>query len=146
MARRFPDLASWRMDEAKSYFEAEGYGLLDRPEVTRHMDVDLRNRQPREDIVHDAGFYRTRADWRNKSPVFYWRAWDFDWLQDDDFVEMFGTYKRVPAYHEFIKSAQRHTSLSDWAETDPLMFNAVRERSLLGDADITGHMLDIRLP
>ena len=83
-ARCYPDMATWRMEHPASYYTAAEHNIIERPEISRHMDLELRARVTFDDVLNDLRFYTSQRSWRDRSPVNFWAAWANGWLSHPD--------------------------------------------------------------
>ena len=76
-AKKFKTKSEWKRKSRFSYFAARYYNLLNDKSLTSHfIKPTIKVKWTKEKILLEAKKYKTRKEWRLKSPASYSRAKD----------------------------------------------------------------------
>lgn len=138
-ACQYPDLETWRQEDPKTYYFAAENNVIERPEISRHMNLELRARVTFEDVLNDVRFYNTQGKWRDKSPVNYWAAWANGWLDHPD------VHARVPGklsrdrlwtFEKVCEEAQKYKDMDSWRAGHKVSYDAARRNLWMGQPEL----------
>ncbi|MFG6572315.1 hypothetical protein ACGYLO_11980 [Sulfitobacter sp. 1A13353] len=134
-ARCYPDMATWRMEHPASYYTAAEHNIIERPEISRHMDLELRARVTFDDVLNDLRFYTSQRSWRDRSPVNFWAAWANGWLSHPD-VEACVPNKlasdRLWSFEKVCDEARNFKDMESWRVGHRPSYQAAKRNLWLG--------------
>ncbi len=138
-AKSFPDRETWRIEDPATYNFAVSQNVIDRPEVSRHMDLSLRGRVTYADAVADVRHYKSQTTWRDKSPVIFWAAWANEWLSRPEIVECVPhrlNRDRIWNFEAVCKKARNYSDMESWNRGDRASFRAAKRNLWLGRKEL----------
>jgi hypothetical protein len=139
-ARLYPDKETWREEDQESYDIVSEHNVMDRPEMTRHMDPDIRKTVTFDDTVKDVKFYSTHAKWRESSPVIFWAAHEAGWLMHEDVIAFVGIMKVKWTFNMVRKEASLHQRQSVWEMKSPASYKTAKRNMWHVHPSVVGHM------
>jgi len=139
-ARRYPGRTSWLAQDPDSYNLAREHNILERPECARHMDPAIRAKVALDHALTDMLHYRTHSQWRHRSPVMFWAAYEAGWLENDEVIAHLGKKKQSFDFHDIRREARKHSTLEGWRKAPGKAYQVAVDRQWHAHPDVIGHM------